>query len=390
MLGMTSASGVSRRQNRGLIVASVFIAVLLWLHIATDRMVDTTMRWKPVIVGQRGDLVLLQAPAESWSFVVRATGKNLVKRSMELKELKVDISALGSGTHTFGTAVNILQGDQDHVHVILAPGLAPQVSIPRNAAIEFRSLKTPSEIVFRLEKRTQGALLVVPDVDTAPVASLAQIESVKVFPESLLVDGPSSEVAAMHSLRTRVIRASVGENLIRLSTIDGPSHDAPIDRDLESVKLKLKGVAVAVEDLPSHTRVSPEYVTVEVVMSPIVEKTFHGLPIRFENVPRGFEVRSDAETLDVVLAGSRGAIEAVDATSLDPRVDLSPFRSGGVVTAAAEVSIDNERVALRKATPPLLKITLTPRSGSAVTRPSRSSSPPAEPETAASDEEVGG
>lgn len=362
MLGGGAATSVSRRQNRSLIVASVFIAILLWLHIATDRMVETTMRWKPAIVGQRSDLVLLEAPTDYWSFVVRATGKDLVRRSNELAKLKVDISALGPGTHSFGAGINILQGDQDHIHVILAPGLAPQVSIPRNTAIEFRSLKTPTEIRFRLEKRERKTLEVIPEIDTGPISSLAQVEAIHVYPESIQVEGPSSEIEALSSSKTRAIRTSVTDGVIRLSTIDGPSQESRIDGKVANVEMRLKGVAIATEELPEHSHANPEYVTVAVEMSAIVEKTFYGLPIRFEHLPPGFEVRSDASTLDITLAGSQSAIENVDSTSLDPRVDLSPFRTGGVVTAAAEISITDERISLRRAAPPLLKITLTPHS----------------------------
>lgn len=355
----------SKPGNRGILLTSSVIAVLLWLHIATDRKAETTMSWNPTLVGLREGLVLMEAPGEEWTFQVQATGKELMRRAEGLREMRVDISALGPGTYEFNSPANLLFAEQNHIQVILAPGLSPQVSVPTDSPIEFRTLVTPPVLKFKLEELVEQRYSVIPFFDSAPILEIVQLGTPVADPKEVLLIGPQSEIAMIESVKTRLIETRLRKGSIVFSTIDGAEQEVQVDTEESDLRASLQ-VALDYSKLREHTRADTRFATVSVDMHPIVERTFENIPVRLDHSPRGFEIQVDADVLAITLAGVKDAIDSVTPESIEPFVDLSPFRSAGVYTASAEIELLDERVWLRRTAPQALKLTLTPYSA---TRP---------------------
>ncbi len=347
--------------NRGMLIASIFIAIVLWLHIATERIAETEIRLQPRIVGLTDDEIVSISPSSKWRLRVEGTGKSLLRHSPDELPLIVDVSALPAGEHRFSPVSThfVESPTQDHIRVTLVPGLGPQIAIPRNKSIRFGPVLEPTNITLDIETLVRSMVPVVPFIEADRFSEIAIMTSVTVIPDSLELIGPLSSLGTIRSIKTALIHPEVRELQVTFPSESGPDESVSISPEKRSVTIEIDA-PLDLSRLDHHTRCNRDGVRVQLTLSPIIERTFVSLPVRFVNKPAGLDVGIDSNELTVTLAGPADVIESVDEEELEPFVDLRPFRSGGVYSATAEIPLI-ERVSIRAAQPRTFKITLTPR-----------------------------
>ncbi len=373
-----------KSENRGIMIASVFIAVVLWLHIATERTAETMLRLQPRVSGLDESRIVTVQPSGEWLLTVEGTGKSLLRNSPEDLPLILDISALPNGAHEFtpASASRVESATQDHIRVTLVAGLPPQITVPKNNAIRFGAVHQPLSMRLHIEELEREQVPVVPFIEADRFSEVALLTSVVVEPDSVAVHGPRSALEALRSLKTTLIRSQVRGSDLIFESRGGDAKTVSLEQGKGDVRVDLP-VGLDLTHLDHRARCESSQVVVRLVLSPITERVFESIPVQFVNRPPGFDVRVDSSRMTLTLAGPADVLQAVAESELEPFVDLRPYRSGGVYSVAAEIPLI-ERLSFRRARPKAFKITLTPTASSG--DPGEDATP--EPETG--DPEPGG
>jgi YbbR domain-containing protein len=278
----------------GLMLLSLALAVLLWMVVAGEEIVER---------GLRVPLELQQLPA----------GLELAGDVPSTVDVRV---RGGSGTLSRvgpGDVVAVLDLRSARAGHRLFPLTPVQVRVPFGVDVV---QITPSAVAMVLESSQSKLVPVVPAVDGRPAPGFVVGPMVS-DPPSVDVIGPESAVNRVTFAVTEPVSISGARERVRESVILG----------LVDPSLRLKNVRSAT-------------VTVEIVPAPL-ERTLRGTPVRLRNVPGALTALAEPSVVDVTLRGSGDSLNRVDADEIVAYVDLAGLGAGEYqLTVHAEPSQD--------------------------------------------------
>ncbi len=260
--------------NLGLKLFALLLALLLYLHVLTDRTSEESVDFPLVVSGLVDSLALATAPPESVTVRLRGTGKQILRMRYLRPPVTIGLADVGPGTfqRTLGPADVPLEGTSG---VTVLAVLAPEV------------------LSLDVEPRGERRVRVVVAYDGEPQRGFA-VGTPLVRPAQVRLSGPASWLALQDSLFTRPI-AVAGRR--------------------ESLE-----VVQPIAALPRFVTAWPGSVIVAVPIEPEQVRTIE-VPIEVRGV-RG-ELR--AEPLPafgtVTLRGPRSRVEAIDGDAFRAAVD---------------------------------------------------------------------
>lgn len=172
--------------NLGLKLVALLLGLLVYLNVYTDRQ-NTMLLTFPIEIQDLGDSLSLSGPVPAVvQAEVRGTGKQLLKLRLTEPPLKVSLLGVGPGRFERMLSVEDLP---------LPPGEGAQVE----------RLAGPRLLEIQVERRIRRRIPVKARVEGTPAAGFAWTGAVVATPETLLVVGPRSAVAALDSVRLRPV-----------------------------------------------------------------------------------------------------------------------------------------------------------------------------------------
>lgn len=356
------------RENSGARIVSLFIALLLWLHVATDRVSRTTIVVPIDVVGIREGLVTTSGHEEPWTVEIQGTGKALLSRPMGNVRFHLDASSVDPGRHRYPTStVSFSQSPEvEDVRGLLPSdaGLPIRITGPERSAVKLVRVIEPEFFDLRVEETVPVTLPVHPRIDATHIQGHAVIRSTWVDPARVVITGPTSSVNTLTGLPTRVIEPRrIEDDLFDNWVIEGcrtPTDPTPrghivtLDRDTTiSIPVHLTGI-------PELCEVSQPGVFVHMDVTPVIERVIPAVEIGFVRRPPGLDLQVDHQRMQITIAGPKTLVDATRAEDLVLTVDLSPYENGGVYNVAPELHA-KDGIDVRNMTPRRVKITLTPR-----------------------------
>jgi len=232
---------------------AVVLSLLLWLHVATEKRYEREARLavRKLIIG--GSLALAQAPPDSLSVLVSATGKTLWRTDWRDEGLILRLDGLSAG--------------------IVERALTPTtVALVRGEDVRLEAVTSPRSHSFVVEPLLERTVPVNCRAAVEAATGFAPTAGVSVYPETATVRGPRSTVNAIRSVSTeeRVFRNVAGSYdtrlRLRVDSLYGVTVDPPeviyrisvaplIERVFENVPL------VVSHARPDALRVTPRFVT---------------------------------------------------------------------------------------------------------------------------------
>jgi YbbR domain-containing protein len=170
-------------RNIVLKVSAVALALLLWVHVATNKTYEYQLNLPLSVVGVPKGLILLSDVPSIAAIKVRATGKQLLLLSSTDPALVISVADGKNGTieKTIGATE-------------LAEALGHSVE---NAEVLF-----PRSLTLKFERETQKKLPVRVGALTLPAPGFALVRTPQVEPESVTVSGPAPIVHQLRHLET--------------------------------------------------------------------------------------------------------------------------------------------------------------------------------------------
>lgn len=272
---------------------AVAIALLLWLTVAGEPIVERGLEIPLELENVPAELEIAGAPPDTVSVRVRGTSRLVSRLDSSEVAAVLDLGDERPGRRLF---------DMFSDRVEVPPG------------IEITSV-VPATVTLTLERKGVPRMVpVVPDVEGEPASGLA-VGRIQTDPHSVEVIGPETRLAELREALT------------------GPVSVAGATADVATE------VTVVVAD-PTLRLVEPvsARVVVEIVPAP-VERTLHDVPVETDSAqaPR---ILVEPKQVTISVRGPRAAIAALAVTDLRASVDLDGLPPGSHQLAVSVESND--------------------------------------------------
>jgi YbbR domain-containing protein len=268
-------------RNLGLKVLAILLAVLLWLTVAGEHIVERSLRvpleFRNIpetleIVGNAPDTVDVRLRGSS-ALLSRVQGGEIVA--------VLDLTTARAGSRLF-------------------PLRSDEVRAPFGVEV---SQVIPSTLALELEKSARRSVPIVPATDGIPAPGFVVG---KVFAEPAMVDivGPESRVRQVHEATTEPVAIKDAKSRVR------------------------DGVTVGVVDTSVRlTQPQIAQVTVEIWPAP-VERRIADVPVRYRNVAQGLTAQLSPRFVQISVRGAQEVLSQLQADAVQASVDLAGLGTG--------------------------------------------------------------
>lgn len=183
--------------NLGLKLTALFLAVLVYLHVFTDRLATMVVTFPIHYQGLADSLSIAgRAPAEV-SAELRGTGKQFIR--LYLMEPRLSISLEGTRAGRFRRRID-----------------AKDLPLPRDARLEVVRLVSGDSLEFQIERTITRSVPVSVRVEGTPRAGFAASGEVAIEPARVELRGPMRAVQAIDTLSFGPAWISGGRDTLRV------------------------------------------------------------------------------------------------------------------------------------------------------------------------------
>jgi YbbR domain-containing protein len=268
-------------RHLGLKVLSVVLALLLWMIVSGEEMVER---------GLRVPLELQQVPAG-----LELTGEVPATVDVRVRGATGTLSRVSTGD-----VVAVLDLRSARSGRRLFPLTPDQVRVP--FGVEVVQVQ-PSALAMAFEPSASRQVPVMPAVDGRPAPGYV-VGALSADPRTVEVIGPESAVRRVTEALTEPVSVSGARDRVNQSVILG----------LIDPSLRLKNTRSAM-------------VTVQIVPAPL-ERPLQGRPVHLRNVAPNLEAQAIPSAVGLTLRGSREALARVEADDIVAYVDLAGLGPG--------------------------------------------------------------
>jgi hypothetical protein len=182
--------------NLGLKLAALLLALLVYVNVYLDRPAEATLSF-PVQVTDLEDSLSLSGPVPATvQAQVRGTGKQLLRLRIVEPPYRIPLKGTGAGP-------------------VSRLVLAEDLPLAGYDGVEVDSVIGPPVIDLRLERKASRHVPVVARVEGATPGDTLRTRGLTMEPESVLVTGPRSAVAALDSVVLQPVRLEGRRGVVR-------------------------------------------------------------------------------------------------------------------------------------------------------------------------------
>lgn len=268
-------------RHLGLKVMAIALAMLLWLTVAGERIVERALRVPLEIRGKPATIAIVGEAPSAVDVLVRGSSTLL--------------SRLGPGDVVAGLDLTGARPGSRLVHL-----RTDQVKVPYGVQV---AQVVPGTLALELENSASRTVPVKPAIEGEPREGFV-VGAITAEPAHVEVFGPESRVKQLTEATTEPVK------------IEGQAESV---RDVVTV-----GVADSAVRLTSPRSAT---VRVEILPAP-VERELTGVAIRWRNLGGGLRVRVEPSLARVTIRGEAAKLDAVQAAALEAFVDLAGLEPG--------------------------------------------------------------
>ena len=183
--------------NLGLKLFALLLAVLLYLHVLTDRTIEQTVEFPLTLSELPESLALASAPPLRVAARLRGTGKQILRLRYLEPALDVSLAAATPGTYqrTFGPA---------------------DVPIGEAVGVAVLEIVEPASMTLEVEPRSERRVPVAVTLSGSPLRGFAIAGSPVARPASVRLSGPARWLAAQESVTTQPVLVAGQRDTIEL------------------------------------------------------------------------------------------------------------------------------------------------------------------------------
>ncbi|MDZ4723550.1 MAG: CdaR family protein [candidate division Zixibacteria bacterium] len=284
-------------ENIWLKLLAVVLALLIWLHVATEKNYTYVVSLPVTEISLR-DTLTLSAPApDSVTLAVSASGKQLLRKQWKRDGIRINAAQYPAGEQV----------------IELTPLNTSLVAPSDDLSIE--DIISPNYIKLDIDTQAQFSVPVNPEISSEPDDGFALGCLITVVPSHISVSGPRSKMNILTSVSTLPIDLRGLRDKVTLNT--------PLN------KQSLLGFS---------TKFDTVNVTLEVV--PVKTKTLSSIPIVVFNAPPDAEITTTPRSIDLVVSGPQDEIDSLSASAITVSADYRRADPAG----RAELKFDYPKI----------------------------------------------
>ena len=295
-------------------LAAIFMALLLWFHVATDKVYEHGHSFHLEILNVPERLLLAEELPQEIEVRFRGKGKELLKLLLaEKNSVSID-------------AQDFKRGETD---CSIEP---EQVPIPEGLELRVTGILPSENLKVWLDYSMEKELKVQPVIRITPAEGFDKVGELHYNPQEVTISGPRMWVRDLKEISTQEMV---------IEDADEPVSDQ-VDLALpEGYNLLLSSSKVSFSQNVER----------------IVERKISRLPVELTNVPRRREVTIAPDSIDVTISGTRTLLEAIGAEQLKVTVDCAGAKRDETVKLPVEIKLP-EKVSLKQALPDSVEATM--------------------------------
>jgi len=299
-------------KNMGIKLISFFLALLLWLHVTTDRVYNHTVSVPLSLVDLPPRLVVGNLLPPTVNVRVRGKGLSLLRLNLHKVVVEVPGKGLKRGRNTVK-----LQREFFHS----PPGLGIEV-------LEFKPATLPVELDHVATKTMHVKANLVGD----PKPGYVMVGEIKLEPGVVEVTGPKSVLASVDTVRTQPLILGGADKTIMVTT------------------------EVNTAELFPNLECHPESVLAVIEIEPLVKRKLTGITVKAVHLGRGLRVVIEPPEISLTFSGPESVISQLNNGDVAACIELKNLRPG-VYSLPARISFP-PGLSIVKADPTTFEITI--------------------------------
>lgn len=263
--------------------AALFMGLLLWFHVATEKTYNYRVKLPVSEVIVRENLALVSKPPDSITVTVSATGKHLLRRDWKKAGIRINAAQYSPGTYNVDlTTSNALLADA--------------------GIISLDEVIKPGSFLLDIDFLDQARAVVTPNLIITPDDGFAIKSVQRPNPYEITVQGARSLVQAITGLTTEQ------------KEVSGLRNNVEVTLEVKHPE----GYGLTIE---------PDSVQVSIEVVPVKTRLFENIPVIVYNSPTGKKVRPQPSTVDIEMTGPPDEINLLNRNALIASVDFGEFKT---------------------------------------------------------------
>ncbi len=289
-------------KNFGVKLAALLLAILLWFHVATEKVIQYEISLPLNQIDLANDLVLTEPPEGEIDVNVSATGKRLLQSAWKKSGLKLTVNRNITGRFKVDLNLN-------------------DVSLVKPDGVDLLEIISPRELTLNCDRVMETEVPVKSNVVIVPDNGFVLSQINTLMPRKVNLSGPRRYVINIDSV------ATVSEKYV------GVRND---------LKLKIPLV------YPNYygIKIDPDTVLYIVGVSPITSRVFENIAITPLNTPSDSDFSWGPKVVTVRIGGEAEYVDAMSRDDLSASADFSHPDSLGnfpvVISHPKELSVLNQ------------------------------------------------
>ncbi len=263
--------------NLSIKLVALGLGLLLWFHVATEKVYNYELQLPVTSVALNDGLTLSRYPPESLKVVVSASGKQLLRQKWREHGLLINAVQFSPGRH----------------NIDLTP-INTSLSSAGNL-VSLDKIVYPTATELYVDRRSETRLPVTSDLTALADDGFAVASITRPEPSEVTLVGPRSVLGTIGTVFTE-------------------------HKELAGLRNSLTVLLHLVKPDGYGMTLDPDSVTLSVEVVPVRTRVFDDVPILLFNVPPDSEVTVDPAWVTVILTG--------------PPVEIDSLRPGAVVASA--------------------------------------------------------
>ena len=271
--------------NIWLKITAVILALLVWLHVATEKVYTHRIMLPVNEVIVMDSLTLASQPPDSILVSVSASGKELLRKKWRERGLRISATNFGIGEHILTLSSNNTD--------LIRPG----------GDLSIEEIISPAQLRLTIDELATHRVVVRPNFVTEAAEGYAISGPIDLRPDSVTLSGPQSIVRTIESVDTE-------------------------QRSLSGIRDEIT-MTVAVSPPRPGISVRPDSVQAHVLAVPVKTRVFEGIPVRIFNVPPDSQITSMPATVRVELTGPPHHIDILEPAAITASVNYRNVDTSG-------------------------------------------------------------
>ena len=267
-------------ENLGFKIVAVVMALLLWFHVATEKVYEYTKSFPVKISNIPEELILSQEVPEEVQVKIQGKGKELLKLLlMEQKNLQIDIGDFRVGENNYSFKPE-------------------EIPIPQGLDLRVKEILSPKSMKINLDRLIEKKVPIRPQIIILPEEGYLLIGEVSLNPHEVVISGPRRLVRKIKSIQTeKKMLESMTEPIsdwIGLTLPEG-----------YNLKLFFKEVNFSAD------------------VQKAIGKEIPNVPVETVNLPKGKKVEVQPDSINVVVLGGENVVNQLTKDQIKVTIDCA-------------------------------------------------------------------